>query len=200
MAQDGKYRSILMFGPPGSGKGTQGQVLGGMPGFFHLSSGDMFRAMDPDSELGKTFKEYSTQGKLVPDELTVQLWREHMKGLVSAGDFVPDSDVLILDGIPRSRAQAEMLAENLEVLMLVHLQASDEDALVARMRKRALEQHRQDDANEETIRNRFKAYAAETEPVLGYYPAELISIVDAVSTPLGVLSQVVDAVRAKVEG
>lgn len=195
MSEDGKYRSILMFGPPGSGKGTQGKILGDMPGFYHLSSGDMFRGMDPNSELGKIFLEYSTQGKLVPDDLTVRLWRQHTERLVSSHQLNPETDIIILDGIPRSRAQAEMLSENLEVLMLIHLEASDEDALVQRMRKRALQDHRLDDANEDTIRRRFKEYAAETEPVLGYYPPELIRIVDAASTPLDVLRQVINVIQ-----
>ncbi|MFH1569086.1 MAG: nucleoside monophosphate kinase [Gemmatimonadota bacterium] len=195
MSEAGKYRSILMFGPPGSGKGTQGRILGDLPGFFHLSSGDMFRGMDPNSELGKIFLEHSTQGKLVPDDLTVRLWKEHTAHLVSSRQLSPATDVLILDGIPRSRAQAEMLDSHIEVLLLIHMEASDENALVQRMRKRALQAHRLDDANEEVIRRRFREYAAETEPVLQYYPAELIRIVDAASTPLDVLRQVVNVIQ-----
>ena len=68
-----KYRALLLFGAPGSGKGTQGRLLGATPGFFHCACGDVFRALDVQSPLGREFMDYSTRGELVPDELTVRL-------------------------------------------------------------------------------------------------------------------------------
>ena len=68
------YRTVLLFGPPGSGKGTQGKILGAMPAFFHCACGDVFRSLDPKSEMGVEFANYSKAGSLVPDELTVKLW------------------------------------------------------------------------------------------------------------------------------
>ena len=67
------FRSILLFGPPGVGKGTQGKILGMVPGFFHLSVGDVFRSIDIGSDDGKQVYQYSSQGQLVPDELTVRI-------------------------------------------------------------------------------------------------------------------------------
>ncbi len=98
-----RYRTILLFGAPGSGKGTQGKILGQVPGFFHLSCGEVFRGLNPASELGKTFLEYSSQGKLVPDSYTVQLWCEHIDRLVHTHHFHPEGTILLLDGIPRNR-------------------------------------------------------------------------------------------------
>ena len=69
------FRTILLFGAPGSGKGTQGKILGQIPGFFHLSCGDVFRALQPESDLGRMFLEYSSRGQLVPNDLTVKLWQ-----------------------------------------------------------------------------------------------------------------------------
>ncbi len=106
-----RYHTILMFGPPGSGKGTQGKVIGDLPGFFHLACGDVFRSLDPNSDLGKTFLEFSSQGKLVPDNFTVELWLDHVHRLVQANHFRPEEEVLILDGIPRNPHQAEMMGE-----------------------------------------------------------------------------------------
>ena len=193
--KNGRYKTILMFGQPGSGKGTQGKVLGSLPGFYHLSCGDVFRSLDPESELGKTFLEFSSKGKLVPDNFTVQLWLEHAHGLVHTGAFKPEEEVLILDGIPRNRSQAEMMEEHIDVVLLVCLEAANQEDLVARMRRRALHENRLDDTNVDVIRQRFSEYAAETAPVLGYYPRERIRTVDGGLSPIGVLQGVVDVTR-----
>ena len=71
-----KFKTILLFGTPGAGKGTQGKILGKVPGFFHLACGDVFRSLDMGSDLGKQFIAYSSRGELVPDELTIELWRQ----------------------------------------------------------------------------------------------------------------------------
>jgi adenylate kinase len=191
MGTQERYKTILMFGEPGSGKGTQGKILGDLPGFFHLSCGDVFRALKLSSELGKTFLEYSSKGELVPDNFTVQLWLEHIHRLVQTHQFHPEEEILVLDGIPRNRHQAEMMETYIDVALLLYLEASDEEELIHRMRRRALHDNRLDDANEAVIRNRFRAYEAETAPVLDYYPPELIRKVDANQTPIEVLKGVI---------
>ena len=190
-----RYRSILIFGEPGSGKGTQGKVLGTVPGFFHLACGDVFRTLDPISDLGKTFLEHSSKGKLVPDNFTVQLWRERILRLVQTGEFRPDQEILVLDGIPRNRHQAEMMEHYIQVILLIYLEARDQETLIQRIRRRALRENRLDDADEKVIRTRFREYMAETEPVLAYYPAEIIRKVEAGAAPIDVLLEVVEAVR-----
>ena len=82
-----KYRSILLFGAPGSGKGTQGAILGKRPSLVHLACGDVFRSLDRESELGKLFTKYTIGGGLVPDELTVELWRHTVRKMIAAGRF-----------------------------------------------------------------------------------------------------------------
>ncbi len=94
------YKSILLFGAPGSGKGTQGKILGTIPGFYHCACGDVFRAVDAHSELGKAFIQYSSKGQLVPDDLTVRLWAAQIEAMEDAGIFRPATDYLVLDGIP----------------------------------------------------------------------------------------------------
>ena len=78
-----RWRAILLFGAPGSGKGTQGKVLGTIPAFCHISCGDVFRGMDLRTQVGQAFLKYSSAGQLVPDEVTVDLWRQHMAHLVT---------------------------------------------------------------------------------------------------------------------
>jgi adenylate kinase len=188
------YPSILLIGPPGVGKGTQGKILGSIPGFFHLATGDMFRALDKESEIGLEFTRYSTKGLLVPDFLTVRLWQQHVEQLIAKELYDPQQDVLLLDGIPRSEPQAEMLKDYIDPFMVVHLVCDDIDEMVKRMQKRATQQGRPDDADEAVIRKRFEVYSEQTAPVLSYYDNEIISNIDALGTQVEVLQRLLTAV------
>ena len=103
-----RYKSILLFGAPGSGKGTQGKILGAIPGFFHSSTGDIFRSLDLQSEMGRTVWEYSSKGRLVPDELTIQIWMNYLKGMEMINMFHPETEIIVLDGLPRSESDVQM--------------------------------------------------------------------------------------------
>ena len=109
-----RIRTILVLGAPGSGKGTQGGIMGAIPGFFHLACGDVFRSLDTTSELGSTFLQYSSQGKLVPDQFTIQLWLDHIQGREQTGDFRPDEEILVLDGsgVAERGTHRELVARN----------------------------------------------------------------------------------------
>lgn len=186
-----RYRTILFFGAPGSGKGTQGKILGKTPGFYHCACGDVFRSLDPISELGAEFLEYSSKGKLVPDEITVRLWHESIRKTVESGKFRPDRDYLILDGIPRNVAQAALMEDLIEVRRVFHLSCPDRDKLVARLKKRALRDNRLDDANEEVIRHRLATYDSESKPILEHYASVKRHDIDATMTPLEVLHGII---------
>ncbi len=84
-----RYKSILLFGAPGSGKGTQGKIIGTIPGFYHSATGDIFRSLDLQSEMGRIFWEYAGKGKLVPDEITIRLWKQYIKGMEMINQFHP---------------------------------------------------------------------------------------------------------------
>jgi adenylate kinase len=185
-----KYRTILLFGAPGSGKGTQGKVLGTIPHFFHCACGDVFRSLKTDTNVGKIFLEYSGRGQLVPDEPTVQLWRYFIDGCTKTGRFHPEEDTLVLDGIPRNVAQAQMLKDALEVVAIFHLKCSDEEAVVQRLQKRALKENRLDDANLEVIRHRLETYEKESKPVLDFYDQKIIHQVDGSKSPENVLKDI----------
>jgi adenylate kinase len=186
-----RYRTILLFGAPGSGKGTQGKILGKTPGFYHCACGDVFRSLDPASELGAEFLEYSSKGKLVPDEITVRLWHESIRKTVESGKFRPDRDYLILDGIPRNVAQAALMEDLIEVRRVFHLSCPERDKLVARLKKRALRDNRLDDANEEVIRHRLATYDSESKPMLEHYSAIQRHDIDATMSPLDVLHGII---------
>ncbi|HTY89302.1 MAG TPA: nucleoside monophosphate kinase [Candidatus Acidoferrum sp.] len=185
-----KYRSLLLFGAPGSGKGTQGKILGTIPHFFHCACGDVFRNLRTDSELGRIFVEYSSRGQLVPDETTVALWRDSIGKTIAAGRFHPDEDTLVLDGIPRNVAQAEMLSDTLDVAGVYYLRSLNPENLVDRIQRRALKENRLDDANLDVIRHRLKTYEKETKPLLKFYGRHLVHKIDADQTPVEVLADI----------
>lgn len=189
-----RYNALLLFGAPGVGKGTQGKLLGQIPGMRHLATGDMFRAMDRQSDLGRKIGGYMSRGELVPDELTVELWQQYVQGWIREQKFIPARDLLVLDGIPRSRRQAELIAPHVNVLRIIHLACPKIDDMVNRMKRRALKENRPDDADEAVIRRRFDVYAAETRPVLAYYGADVISEVNAIGSPAEVLLNVLQTV------
>ncbi len=194
MQNDSRYRTILLFGPPGAGKGTQGKILGSIPGFLHVASGDVFRSLNPSSELGKIFADYSSRGALVPDDLTVKMWEEHTRNLTAQGTYNPNGELLMLDGIPRNLNQARLMDEHIKVLSLVHLGCEDEDAMVERLSRRALKENRADDAREDVVRHRLKVYEQETQPLIDHYSPSLVSVVDALGMPAEVLQGVLKVV------
>jgi adenylate kinase len=189
-----KYRTYLIFGAPGSGKGTQGKILGAIPRFFHCACGDVFRSLDTRTPVGQAFLEYSSRGELVPDEITVKLWMARIGDMVGSHAFKPDLDSLVLDGIPRSVEQAKIMAGMIEVKKVFHLNCADEPALVGRLKKRALKENRFDDANEEVIRRRLETYHAESRPVLDYYGPGLVDTIDATRPPIAVAHGILTAI------
>jgi len=182
-----KYRTTVMFGAPGSGKGTQGKILGAIPNFYHFSCGEVFRHLSPESELGRIFIEYSSRGQLVPDEPTVRLWRQNIDSAERDGRFVRATDTLVLDGIPRNLHQAEMLRKLLDVRVVFYLSCPVMEKLVARLQRRALRENRLDDANIDVIRQRLETYERETKPVLDFYGPKVVRTIDSTQEPVEVL-------------
>jgi adenylate kinase len=185
-----KLSTLLLFGAPGSGKGTQGKILGTIPTFYHCSCGDVFRNLRIDSELGRIFIEYSSKGQLVPDEPTIRLWRDNIEGETKLGRFSPQRDTLILDGIPRNPRQAEILQDTLDVRAVFYLSCPDMNKLVERLQRRALRENRLDDANLDVIRRRLETYELETKPVLEFYGKDLVHQIDSTQSPVNVLRDI----------
>ena len=184
-------QAILLFGTPGSGKGTQGQMIGQIPGFVHCSTGELFRALDKNSEFGKVFEEYSSKGMLVPDDFTITLLKNHLENLVKAGKFDQKNSMIVLDGVPRNVNQAKLLADTIDVRSIIYLETADVDKMVARLKKRASISGRLDDVDENVIRNRMTVYARETAPVLEYYDPSLVTSIEADQAIIRVFSDIV---------
>jgi adenylate kinase len=186
-----KRPAFLFLGAPGSGKGTQGKVLGSIPRFFHCACGDVFRSLDTRTALGQKFVYYSSRGELVPDELTIELWKAQVDNWREAHVYKPDVDFLVLDGIPRNVPQAEMISKFLEIHQVFHLSCPDRQELARRMRKRALKDNRIDDASEKVIQQRIATYEEETKPILDFYSADLVTNIDATQPPVKVLHDII---------
>jgi adenylate kinase len=189
-----KYRTILLFGAPGSGKGTQGKILGSIPNLFHFACGDAFRNLRIEDPMGRQFIEYSSKGQLVPDDTTIALWAKNIKASTVDGEFDPVRDTLVLDGIPRNANQAKMLHNTLDVKAVFFLSCADQGKMIERLQRRALRENRLDDANLEVIKRRLDTYEHETKPVLDYYGPELVHKIDATQPPLEVLRIILDIV------
>ena len=188
--QQARYMAILLFGAPGSGKGTQGKIIGSIPGFYHSSTGDIFRSLDLQSEVGRLFWEYAGKGQLVPDEITIRVWKQFIKGMEFINSFHPENQILVLDGLPRNVNQAKLLEDTIDVLKVIHLQA-DMTKMVERLRRRALKENRFDDANDAVIQRRLVEYEQKTRPLLEFYPNEKIVRVDAMRSQISVLSELI---------
>jgi adenylate kinase len=183
-------RRILLLGAPGAGKGTQAEFLVAKYGIPQISTGDMLRtAVAEGTPVGGEAKAYMEQGNLVPDSVVIGVAEERLSKADAAGGF-------ILDGFPRTVAQAEALDDlldrigsKLECCIAIVV---DEEAVVKRLLGRAEIEGRSDD-NEETIRNRMEVYRESTEPLVAYYRERgLLAEVDGMGA--------VDEVATRIEG
>ncbi len=159
--------NLILFGPPGSGKGTQAAKLVEKYGLLHISTGDLFRSeIQNATTLGLKAQDFMKRGELVPDEVTIGMLRNKVESH-------PELHGIIFDGFPRTRAQAAALDDLLaerddEVSRLIMLEVPDEE-IIQRLLNRGLVSGRADDRNEEIIANRITVYRRETSPVYDYY-------------------------------
>ncbi len=186
----GKFSSILLFGPPGAGKGTLGKFLASSGTQYHLSSGEIFRSLPPGSPAGKLFYSYASKGALLPDEATIEIWKYYVQGLIATNTYYPESQDLLLDGIPRTLIQAKQLQDFVQVRHIIVLEISNTKELLQRMQRRARIEGRLDDIDLNILKKRIEIYEEETSKILEFYPTHLISRVDGTQRPLEVLRDV----------
>lgn len=184
--------NIVIFGAPGSGKGTQSERIVEKYGINHISTGDVLRAeIKNGTELGKTAKGYIDQGQLIPDELMIDI-------LASVFDSFKDSKGVIFDGFPRTIAQAEALKKMLaergqDVSVMLDLEVPEEELMV-RLIKRGKDSGRADD-NEETIKKRLHVYHSQTAPLIDWYKNEKkYQHINGLGTMDGIFADICEAV------
>ena len=184
--------NIVIFGAPGSGKGTQSERIVEKYGINHISTGDVLRAeIKNGTELGKTAKGYIDQGQLIPDELMIDILA---RGFAS----FKDSKGVIFDGFPRTIAQAEALKKMLaergqDVSVMVDLDVPEEELMV-RLIKRGKDSGRADD-NEETIKKRLHVYHSQTAPLIDWYKNEKkYQHINGLGTMEGIFAEICEAV------
>ena len=184
--------NIVIFGAPGSGKGTQSERIVEKYGINHISTGDVLRAeIKNGTELGKTAKGYIDQGQLIPDELMIDI-------LARVFDSFKDSKGVIFDGFPRTIAQAEALKKMLaergqDVSVMVDLDVPEEELMV-RLIKRGKDSGRADD-NEETIKKRLHVYHSQTAPLIDWYKNEKkYQHINGLGTMEGIFAEICEAV------
>ncbi len=164
--------NIILFGPPGSGKGTQALLLKEHFKLLHISTGDIFRnEIKNETSIGKEVKQYLDAGKLVPDELTIRVLGNYADSHSS-----PEIQGIIFDGFPRTVPQAEALdafiaEKNSAINVVLSLEVNDEE-LVKRLINRGLTSGRSDDSNDEVVRHRLKVYYNQTAPLADFYLAQ----------------------------
>ena len=162
--------NLVLFGPPGAGKGTQAEKIVNRRNLVHLSTGDIFRRnIKEHTELGDLAKSYMDKGELVPDEVTIKMLESEVDRHVNSNGF-------IFDGFPRTSAQAKALdafleTKNTSISVMLALSVED-DELKKRLKKRAEVSGRIDDADPDIIANRIAVYKSETAPVADYYKAQ----------------------------
>lgn len=160
-------KNIVLFGPPGAGKGTQAEILKEKQNLLHISTGDVFRKnMKEGTELGNLAKSYIEKGHLVPDEVTINM----LKAEVNKN---PEANGFIFDGFPRTEVQADALSDFMkeigsQINAMVALEVANE-ILVQRLLERGKVSGRKDDANEEIIRERIDEYYRKTDTLKDYY-------------------------------
>lgn len=187
---DKKFRTIILFGPPGSGKGTLGKELSSAGNHFHLSSGDVFRGLSPESPAGKLYHTYAGHGLLLPDEVTVQIWKHYVDGLIATNRYFPAQQLLLLDGIPRTIRQADLLKDLIDVEKIIVLEIQNKENLIKRIQRRGLIEKRGDDKDPRVLETRMEIYEKETIKLLKYYPQNSIAKFNADQKPLEVLRDV----------
>ncbi len=185
-----KVSAFVIFGPPGSGKGTQSALLQQVASFFHLSTGEMLRQMPDNTEEMRKFRKIIEAGDYLPDDAIMKIFFAYLQQCAEKGEFDPSRQMLLLDGMPRTRAQVDLLNQHVSLQGVIALDVENDQELFTRIKKRAEVSGRGDDASPEVLKRRLEVYREKTEPVLEALQTVPIYRVNALQKPLEVLRDI----------
>jgi len=163
------YKAILVVGPPGAGKGTQAKMIAKKFGYKHISTGEILRGLDKNTELGKKVFALIDKGNFVPAKLTVEIVLDHLE------TNFKQTDIFLLDGFPRNVTQAKLIKNKIEIIKVIAFTGRN-SVFKERLMKRG--QGRADDTKE-VINHRFEVYKRETEPLLKHYGSQITHKINA---------------------
>ena len=181
-----KYKTILIFGPPGIGKSTQAKLLD-QKRFFWISTGEILRTLEKrtefkNSNLGKKVSKFMISGDLIPDKIILELLMNKLKNDIKSENFNIEKQILVLDGIPRNTAQIKSINKNFQIIKIIDLYCPNISILANRILKRAKFEKRIDDQNIKIIKKRLSNYLEETANVLKEYSPQIIVRINGIKT------------------
>ena len=188
------YPSVLLFGCPGSGKGSVGERIAKQSGYHFFSLGDLYRKIPSDCRLGRIYAEYAITGRSLPDDYAIGLCRHGLASQVFLGEFRPSQQLLVLDGYPRSAGQATMGSHFIRVKAVLHFHC-DLDTAGRRIKTRSRGGSRPEDRSHEAIERRLREYQRLTLPVLESFDHDLVIDIDATKSLAAVVSESLQKLR-----
>lgn len=190
-----KPAGFLLIGAPGSGKGTIGKTLHRVDGFIHVSTGDLVRQALTQNALGHDSHALLAHGGLITDAMLWELFDSYLTDQLSDQGGNEHSQLLVLDGVPRTRDQADELDRRVDVRAVIYLECNNLDVLYDRLQHRSLVEARVDDASRSVVHRRLRIFEEETLPVLEAYPRRIVHRIDATMRPLHVLTSVLECLK-----
>ncbi|WP_201456253.1 nucleoside monophosphate kinase [Chlamydia sp. 17-3921] len=184
------FSSIILFGPPGSGKDFIGSFIAHAGSQVYISLGDIFRCYPLESPIRKLFYEYAVSGALIPDEDVIAVWYYYVQGLIATGQYLPDCQDLFVSGVPRTLGQAKLLDKYLMIRHVIILVVQDESQLLERMQRSLHKKGRLDEVGVEVLQKRLQTYQKEIDEIIQHYPKYKVSYVNAEQKPLEVLRDI----------
>lgn len=173
-----KYEAIILFGPPGTGKGTQAKLLEKTGKFFHFSTGYMLRNLNHKTTVGRKVKDLIDKGNFVPDELIFELFDETLAEYIAKGKYNHNKQIIILDGVPRTVKQVSFINNKFDIKKIFYLKINNKLVIERTTKKRTGIESRVDDNDSEIVKKRLETYKKETLPVLNKYDKKLIVEID----------------------